>query len=219
MARGRAGRKRSAGNRYPNGRLRPVRDGGNDRVQAHREPYLRFGQVKAVDDLDCALGQAHAAGLLEGMRVDGRVLLEHGREYHRLHRGAFGGSVRTCRFERVDRSTPSLAVTSADLRFRMWSKVVARLDPVERRILHLVCIEHGDGWSLPHFLQRLINSWKARQRPSLYEGADLPADTDFAMLDALKSALLALVDGDRARRRGSLRHATKVVSTSFTNPI
>ena len=75
------GRNRKSGDRFPNGKLRPVRDLGNMRVQAHRELYLRHGGIKASDDLDCALGQAHAAGLLEGTRVDGRSLLEHGKEW------------------------------------------------------------------------------------------------------------------------------------------
>ena len=58
----RKGRSRKTGERFPNGKLRPVRDLGNVRVQAHRELYLRHGGIKATDDLDCALGQAHAAG-------------------------------------------------------------------------------------------------------------------------------------------------------------
>ncbi len=212
------GRRKKGGDRYPCGKLRPVRDGGNDRVRAHREPYLVHGQVKASDDLDCALGQAHAAGLLEGTDVDGRVLLEHGREWHRLHRSQFGGGVRTVNFERVDRSAPDLAVNGSDLRYRHWSRIVARLGAAERRVLRLTCIEHGDGWALPLFLERLVNGWKARQRPSLYAGSELPIEADHEALEQLKSALLALVGGRRHRDPNGAVNPRPIVSATFTSP-
>lgn len=196
------GRPRKSGDRYPSGKLRPVRDPGNVRVQAHRELYLRSGQVKATDDLDCALGQAHAAGLLDGTRVDGRVLLEHGKEWHRLYRATFGGGVQTRNLERIGKSAPNLAATPTDLRYRAWAAIVAGLTPAERQCLNLVCIEYGEGWSLPPFLERLVNAWKARQRPPLYAGAYLPVRGDHARLDLLKSALLAIAEGSRRRLAG-----------------
>ena len=210
MAKRNAGRKKKAGDRFPSGRLRPRRDEGNARVQAHRAFYLRHGHVRAGDDLDCALGQAHAVGLLEGTRVDGRVLLEHGKEWCRLYRATFGGGVETHNLERLGRSTPSLATTATDLRYRAWAAVVATLCAAERACLNLVCVEYGEGWDLPPFLERLINGWKARQRPPLYAGAYLPVRGDQERLDALKSALLALVEGSRRRpgrsRSFSSRH-------------
>ena len=199
MAR-KAGRKRKAGDRFPSGRLRQVHDHGNVQVQAHRAAYLGHGGgVKASDDLHCALGQAHAAGLLEGTRVDGRVLLEHGKEWCRLYRVTFGGSVPTSNLERIGRSQPSLETNSTDLRYRAWAAIVAGLTPREREYLNLVCIEYGDSWALPPFLERLVNRWKARQRPPLYAGAYLPVRGDEMKLEALKSALLAIVEGSRNR--------------------
>jgi len=195
----RKGRSRKSGDRFPNGKLRPIRDLGNDRVRAHRDLYLRSVGVKATDDLDCALGQAHAAGLLEGTRLDGRVLLEHGKEWYRLYRATFGGGVQTRNLERIGRSEPSSAATPTDLRYRAWAAVVARLTARERECLNLVCIEYGDGWNLPPFLERLINAWKARQIPPLFSGAYLPVRGDRERLDALKSALLAIVEGSRGR--------------------
>lgn len=197
----RGGRKRKAGDRFPSGKLRQVHDYGNMRVQAHRAPFLSHGGVKASDDLHCALGQAHAAGLLEGTRVDGRVLLEHGKEWSRLYRATFGGGVSTLNLERIGRSQPCLDTTSTDLRYRAWAAIVASLAAREREYLNLVCIEYGDGWNLPPFLERLVNRWKARQRPPLYAGAYLPVRGDEVKLDALKSALLAIVEGSRNRRR------------------
>jgi hypothetical protein len=149
--------------------------------------------------LHCALGQAHAAGLLEGTRVDGRVLLEHGKEWCRLYRVTFGGSVpdkqaradRPIAAEPRDRSSgSSLSRLGGDRR---------RLTPREREYLNLVCIEYGDSWALPPFLERLVNRWKARQRPPLYAGAYLPVRGDEAKLAALRSALLAIVEGSRNR--------------------
>ena len=194
------GRRRKAGDRFPNGRLRQVHDYGNARVQAHRAAYIRHGGVKATDDLHCALGQAHAAGLLEGTRVDGRVLLEHGKEWCRLYRVTFGGSIPTRNLERIGRATPSLETTPTDLRYRNWAAIVAGLAVREREYLNLVCIEYGDSWSLPPFLERLVNRWKARQRPPLYAGDYLPVRGDEVKLEALKSALLAIVEGSRNRR-------------------
>lgn len=198
----RRGRSRKAGPRFPSGKLRPVRELGNERVQAHRELYLRSGDVKATDDLDCALGQAHAAGLLEGMRVDGRVLLEHGKEWCRLYRATFGGGIRTRNLERIGRSEPSSAITPTDLRYRAWAEVVARLSVRERECLNLVCVEYGEGWALPPFLERLINAWKARRSPPLYVDAYLPVRGDQERLELLKSALLAIVEGSRYRKTG-----------------
>ena len=198
----RKGRNRKSGERFPNGKLRPVRDLGNARVQAHRELYLRHGGIKATDDLDCALGQAHAAGLLEGTRLDGRVLLEHGKEWHRLYRATFGGGVQTRNLERIGQSQPSSMTTPTDLRYRAWAEIVAALTPGERECLNLVCVEYGDGWSLPPFLERLINDWKSRQRPPLYDGRYLPVRGDRERLELLKSALLAIVEGSRHRLAG-----------------
>ena len=194
------GRKKKVGDRFPSGKLRQVHDYGNARVQAHRATYLRHGGVKATDDLHCALGQAHAAGLLEGTRVDGRVLLEHGKEWCRLYRATFGGGVPTHNLERIGRSQPSLETMPTDLRYRSWAAIVAGLTAREREYLNLVCIEYGDSWSLPPFLERLVNRWKARQRPPLYAGAYLPVRGDEVKLEALKSALLAIVEGSRIRR-------------------
>ena len=194
------GRKKKAGDRFPSGRLRQVHDYGNVRVQAHRAAYLRHGGVKASDDLHCALGQAHAAGLLEGTRVDGRVLLEHGKEWCRLYRATFGGAVLTSKLERIGRSQPSLETLPTDLRYRDWAAIVTGLAAREREYLNLVCIEYGDSWTLPPFLERLVNRWKARQRPPLYAGAYLPVRGDEAKLEVLRSALLALVEGNRNRR-------------------
>ena len=202
MAKGIGGRKRKAGARFPSGRLRHAPDYGNARVQEHREIYLRPGGVKASDDLHCALGQAHAAGLLEGTRVDGRVLLEHGKEWCRLYRATFGGGIATHDLARLGRSTPSLAVTTTDLRYLAWATIVAELSPAERHCLNLVCIEYGDSWNLPPFLERLVNRWKARQKPPLYRGAYLPVRGDEERLEALRTALLAIVEG-RARRAGN----------------
>jgi hypothetical protein len=198
----RKGRNRQSGDRFPSGKLRPVRDLGNDRVRAHRELYLRHGGVKATDDLDCALGQAHAAGLLEGTRVDGRALLEHGKEWHRLYRATFGGGVQTRNLERIGRSEPSNVTTPTDLRYRNWAAIVAGLTARERECLNLVCVEYGDGWNLPPFLERLINAWKAGQRPPLYAGRYLPVRGDHERLEALKAALLAVAEGSRRRLAG-----------------
>ena len=194
------GRKKKAGDRFPSGRLRQVHDYGNVQVQAHRAAYVQHGGVKASDDLHCALGQAHAAGLLEGTRVDGRVLLEHGKEWCRVYRVTFGGVVPTSNLERIGRSQPSLETTPADLRYRNWAAIVAGLTVREREYLNLVCIEYGDSWTLPPFLERLVNRWKARQMPPLYAGAYLPVGGDEAKLEALRSALLAIVEGTRTRR-------------------
>ncbi|MGZ8310879.1 MAG: hypothetical protein ACXWUR_02340, partial [Allosphingosinicella sp.] len=196
------GRKKKGGDRYPCGKLRPANDQGNDRVRAHRALYLQHGGVKASDDLDCAIGQAHAAGLLEGLRVDGRVLMEHGREWYRLYRATFGGGVQTRNLERIGRSEPSTMTTPTDLRYRNWAGIVAGLTAHERECLNLVCVEYGDGWSLPPFLERLVNAWKARQSPPLYVGRYLPVRGDAQRLDALKSALLAIVERSRRRRVG-----------------
>ena len=206
MAKG--GRRKKAGARYACGKLRP-HDQGNARVQAHREAYLRHGQVKASDDLHCALGQAHAAGLLHGTRVDGRALLDHGREWHRLYRATFGGHVLTSDLERIGRSVPNLADTATDLRYLAWAAIVAPLSARERYYLNLVCIEYGDSWNLPPFLERLVNRWKARQRPPLYAGCYLPVRGDEEKLEALKSALLAIVEARPERQQtGSMVRAS-----------
>lgn len=213
MARKAGGRKRKSGSRYPSGKLRPTHDYGNARVQAHRELYLRTGGVKASDDLHSALGQAHAAGLLEGTRVDGRALLEHGREWHRLYRATFGGSVRTYDLERVGRTVQSLSENGADRRYLDWAEIVAALTALERRCLNLVCVEYGDSWNLPPFLERLVNRWKARQRPPLYAGAYLPIRGDQEKMDALKAALLALVEGNArpsGRRPATAKESLKI---------
>jgi hypothetical protein len=202
MARGNGGRRRRAGERYPCGKLRPAHDQGNDRVRAHRETYRGVAGSRAGDDLDCAIGQAHAAGLLEGTRVDGRVLMEHGKEWHRLYRATFGGGIRTRSFERIGRAEPSAMTTPTDLRYRTWAAIVAGLTIAEREVLNLVCVEHGDGWDLPPFLARLVNAWKARQRLPLAAGAGQPAPGDERKLAALKSALLAIVEGSRRRLTG-----------------
>ncbi len=194
------GRKRKVGPRYKCGKLKPLRDPGNERVRAHRDLFLRHGQVKPGDDLDCALGQAHAAGLLEGMRIDGRVLMEYGREYHRLHRHVYGGRVRTTAFERIDRSAPSLVARRSDHHLREWEGIVARLSRDEQRCLREVCIEHGEGWDLPLFLQRMINEWKVKALPSLDGTLVLPRPGDRQSLDHLRSALLALAEGRSPRR-------------------
>lgn len=195
------GRKRKKGNRFPSGKLAPANDGGNARVQAHRAPFLRHGDARAGDDLHCAIGQAHAAGLLEGMRVEGRVLMEHGKEWHRLHRATFGGIVATTRFERIGRETASLVLAPADARYVEWAAVVASLGARERRCLHEVCVDHGDSWDVPPFLARLVHAWKVRRGLADQGQSRMPGPRDHADLAALKSALLALAEGRRARGR------------------
>ncbi|MGQ0560222.1 MAG: hypothetical protein ACT4OE_11705 [Sphingosinicella sp.] len=197
------GRRRRKGERYANGRLKPARDPGNVRVRAHRAFWQAHGAVTPGDDLDCALGLAHAAGLLEGMRVEGRVLLAHGREWHRLYRGVFGGAVKTRALEPLDRSPPSLETTPLDRRFCAWARIVAGLSLPERRVLQLVAIDHGDGWALPPFLARLVEDYKKRR--GLAHAGRPPTAADRRKLAALKAALLALAEG--GRRGGTGRAA------------
>ena len=199
------GRTPKAGKRNKAGRLLTPHDYGNDRVAAFRADYLSKGGVKASDDLFCAIGQAHAAGLLEGTRFGGRALMEHGREWHRLVRSVYGGTVSTSNMEKIGRSRPSLEDVRTDFRYESWHDIVERLPASERQTLNTVCVHYGETWDLPPFLIRLVNEWRLGKGLQLisYDGSPgsggLPTRADREQLERLKSALLAVVTGSQKR--------------------
>ena len=207
MVAGKGGRGRTpkAGKRNKAGRLLTPHDYGNDRVVAFRAAYLSQGGTKASDDLSCAIGQAHAAGLLEGTRFDGRALMEHGREWHRLVRSVYGGAVTTSNMEKIGRSRPSLQDNRTDFRYESWHDIVERLPSSERHTLNTVCVHYGETWDLPPFLIRLINEWRLGKGLQLmgYDGLPgpgaLPTRSDREQLERLTSALLAVVAGTQKR--------------------
>lgn len=200
------GRTPKSGKRNKAGRLITPHDHGNDRVAAFRADYLSGGGTKASDDLFCAIGQAHAAGLLEGTRFGGRALMEHGREWHRLVRSVYGGTVTTSNMEKIGRSRPSLEDNGSDFRYESWHNIVERLPTSERHTLNTVCVHYGETWDLPPFLIRLINEWRLAKGLQLmgYDGSPgfgvLPTRADREQLERLKSALLAVVTGTQRRR-------------------
>ena len=205
------GRPRKAGARTKSGRLIAPHDYGNDKVAAHRAEYLRHrdsADVKAGDDLFCAIGQAHAAGLLEGTRYDGRVLMEHGREWYRLRLAVIGGGVRTQNFERLGRTEPSRRSTPTDFRYEEWREVLGTLSRRERDVINLVCIDYGASCELPPFLRALTNEWRVLKGLQPLDhfgqpgGGRLPTRADRERLEELKSALLAMVAGARKRKVG-----------------
>jgi len=161
-----------------------------------------MGKVRAADDLHCAIGQAHAAGLLEGERVDGRILLEHGREWLRLYRATYGGGVATANMERIGRARPQLRDTPADHLFAKWCAIIGRLSVSERHTLNLVCVEYGDVLELPPFLDRLINEQKVKHKVPV--SGCLPTRVDREKLADLKAALLAITEGVRPARQTSV---------------
>ncbi|MDP8912809.1 MAG: hypothetical protein M3N39_04440 [Pseudomonadota bacterium] len=199
------GRTPKAGKRNKAGRLITPHDYGNDRVVAFRAAYLSEGGIKASDDLFCAIGQAHAAGLLEGTRFGGRALMEHGREWHRLVRSVYGGAVTTSNMEKIGRSRPSLEDVRTDFRYESWHDIVERLPAGERHTLNIVCVHYGETWDLPPFLIRLLNEWRLKKGLQLmnYDGSPgsgvLPTRADREQLERLKSALLAVVTGTQKR--------------------
>ena len=201
------GRKRRNGNRTPSGRLSRIQppDRGNLRVQALRASF-EGTTLRAADDLHSALGQVHAAGLLSGTGIDPRILLEHGREWHRLYRATFGGGIATSRFERSDGQAPSLVTTATDLKYIRWARVVARLGWLERDCLNRVCVDYGDTLDLPPFLERLLAEWRRDRR--LVRGGEgvvppeaLATRADRERLAHLRNGLVGLVEGVAASPR------------------
>ena len=100
----RAGRKPKAGPRYKCGKLRPVRDPGNDRIAALAARFRPFQNGKGDQWVkESAIGRAWAVGLLDGHDADAAAIRDAGLAYAARYWSYYPSAVGVSNYDAEDR--------------------------------------------------------------------------------------------------------------------
>lgn len=193
------GRKRKPGLRSEKtGRLMQARDYGNDRVQSRVELFRQFkGDSSIGHEMTCA-GRLMLVGAFDGMSEPPETILSALLEYANGYWGNYRGGAKIAAYERQDRSHDS---KSEDPRGEWFDAMDDRLRSAghhARKAVHEATVDrHWFPDEDSSWASRIINSrFLARKLPV---AGELACDSDWAMLDLLRSGAMALV-GQSMRR-------------------
>lgn len=148
------GRKRKEGDRYASGKLRPVHDKGNQRVQDQREKYGTH--------YNTALGRAYAAGLL-GDATEALDRYQGGKRFVRVYSRCIGGEAYRCPLDQTPRGSNIIDFEATDqdkidhdwLHAAMDALDVAGCRPWLDQLIHRIHTDMGPPW-----LDRLLDGGK-----------------------------------------------------------
>ena len=201
MSRSRAGRKAKPGARYKCGKLRPVRDCGNDRIVALAARFRPFQDGKADHWVrESAIGRAWAVGLLDGFDADAAAIRDAGLDYAARYWAYYPSPNGVSNYAAEDRRgrgrgddhDPRGAV------FQRLDRAMTEAGPAAYRAVQALVIDHYWFPDLnPAWLDRLINGRLAAEGREI-SGA-LPIAGDGDMLRRAVEGLLAVVRGRRPR--------------------
>ena len=205
MGRARAGRKARPGARYKCGKLRPVRDLGNERVAAEAARFGAFQGGKGGQWVrESAIGRAWAVGLLDGYDADPAAIRDAGLGYAARYWSYYPSPNGVSNYEAEDRRGRGLAEDEDP-----GGEVFRRLDMAVRgagrasyrAVQALVVDSYWFPERNPSWLDRLINGRLSAQGQSGAGALPFPGDDDTLRLAV--EGLLALVrGGGRSRRPG-----------------
>jgi hypothetical protein len=201
--RSRAGRKPKPGARYKCGKLRPVRDVGNDRTSAFALRFRSFQDGKADQWVrESAIGRAWAVGLLDGYDADAAALRDAGLAYAARYWGYYPSAIGVSNYEAEDRRGRGDWGDPHDPRgevFRRLDRTIADAGAAAHAAVQSLVVDHY--WfpqDNPTWLDRLIN---ARLVAAGQESEGLPPVAgDVERLREAVDGLLALVKGRSGRR-------------------
>lgn len=168
-------------------------DRGNDRVQARAELFRTFqGDGGRGFEMSCA-GRLMLVGAFDGMDHPPETILSALLEYANGYWGYFGGGAKIAAYERQDRSHDS---TWADPRGEWFEAMDGRLRDSghhARMAVHSVSVDrHWFPDEDADWCARIIEARLTKDQRKAY-------DSDYAMLDLLRSGAMALV-GQGMRR-------------------
>ena len=207
MSRTKAGRKAKPGARYKCGKLRPVRDCGNDRVVALADRFRPFQGGKA--DLwvrGSAIGRAWAVGLLDGYEVDPAAIRDAGLDYAARYWAYYPSPNGVSNYAAEDRRGRASG-DGVDPRggvFQRLDRAITQAGLASYRAVQALVIDHY--WFPerdPSWLDRLINGRLAAAGRPVSGALPLPGDSD--MLRLAVEGLLGVVRGRRRPRQASSR--------------
>ncbi|QAY75734.1 hypothetical protein [Sphingosinicella sp. BN140058] len=202
MMRGRskAGRKPKAGPRYACGRLRPVRDQGNERVAALAQRFRSFQGGKADQwVLTSAIGRAWAVGLLDGHDVDPSLIRDAGLNYAARYWNYYPSTSGVGSYDAADRRGRAVSCDVADPRgaaFRRLDQAIAAAgsaayDAVQSMVVDL----HAWPQDNPDWLDRLINA--RLKRAGVPATGPEPLASDHDQLRLAVEGLMITIRGGR----------------------
>ncbi|PSJ43231.1 hypothetical protein [Allosphingosinicella deserti] len=200
--RGKAGRKPKAGARYKCGRLRPVREQGNDRIAALAARFQPFQGGKAGQWVrDSAIGRAWAVGLLDGHDADPSAIRDAGLGYAARYWSNYPTAAGVANYEGVDRRGRGLTGGGADpggLAFQRLDRAIAATGRASyEAVQSLVVDTHWSPQDNPAWLDRLINARLVHA--GVHADGPFPTTADFDRLKLAVEGLLATVRGERTR--------------------
>lgn len=159
--RSKGGRKKQPGERYKNGRLRPVVDRGNEKVVEMTTRYRPFQDGKADQwVLTSAIGRAWAVGLLDGFGADAAAIRDAGLGYAARYWGEYGCVAGVANYEGESRRG-GCSGSGADPRGETFERLDAAIDgagrPARMAVHELVVDHYWFPHENPAWLDRLIN--------------------------------------------------------------
>lgn len=190
-------RPRSNRQRRKDGRLVPLIDKGNERVQARRAAFEIFQGGKAGDQIGDPIGRAWAVGLLDGTTQDPAILRDMGRRYAHLHSIVYRQT--QCAVADHDRVRGTGAGNDNDHtgeRFAKLDQLARDAGSKERLAMQkLVLVDNPD--ENPIWLDRLIRerTWRPIPGGLLMRSIDPFRDRDRMIMKQALAALVAMVEG------------------------
>jgi hypothetical protein len=202
MSRSKAGRKPKPGARYKCGKLRPVREQGNDRVVALSARFRPFQAGKADHWVrESAIGRAWAVGLLDGYDADPAAIRDAGLNYAERYWSYYPSPNGVSNYAAEDRRGRGSAEDD-DRRgeaFQRLDQTIRDAGRASYRAVQALVVDHY--WfpeRNPTWLDRLINGRLAAEGR---RGGPLPIAGDGDVLRLAVEGLLAIVRGSRGRGR------------------
>lgn len=197
----RAGRKAKPGARYRCGKLRPVRDPGNDRVVALATRFRPFQDGKADAWVtESAIGRAWAVGLLDGHDADAAAIRDAGLSYAARYWSYYPSPNGVANYEAEDRRGRGWG-DAQDRRGEVFQRLDAAVRDAGRASYRAVQALVVDTYWFPQdnppWLDRLINGRLAAAGREV-DGA-MPIAGDADRLKLAVDGLLAIVRGGRRR--------------------
>jgi hypothetical protein len=201
MSRSKAGRKARPGARYKCGKLRPVRDVGNDRIVAMAARFRPFQDGKADHWVrESAIGRAWAVGLLDGFDADPAAIRDAGLNYAARYWAYYPSPNGVSNYAAEDRRGRGWG-DGDDPRGEAFQKLDRAIRDAGRasyRAVQALVVDHH--WSPernPTWLDRLINGRLAAEGRQI--AGTLPIAGDGDMLRLAVEGLLTIVQGRRRR--------------------
>lgn len=195
---GRGGKKKSTGDRFPGGRLKPMRDYGSERTVELRMRFRAFRDGKADHWVGTPIGRAWIVGLMEGHDIDSAVIRDAGVAYAQLYWSHYPAPSAVANYEAMDRRGAQVGNDRRSILFTAMDAAILSAGRDSRDAVHNLVIDcHWLPDENPAWLDRLINLNMIRARQPAV--GQLPTDADRARLDLAVQGLLAITAGTGSR--------------------